>query len=204
MTSSRGSQDGFVTIGEPLAVDLVNTSDPMEGTRAQPLERLPDVSDVRRWVALQAGRLPPDSGLPAPQAMWRLRRSVRLVFAGVVHGRPVPTGAVPQINDTAAAAWYTPRLHLEAGREPWREDLRMRWGGGRAAPGAVTLAALARSAIELLTGADRPLLRACGYRRCGGFFVGRDARRRWCCAACGARARVARAEGRLVRGRVLR
>jgi predicted RNA-binding Zn ribbon-like protein len=48
---------------------------------------------------------------------------------------------------------------------------------------------IARSAIGLLTGPQRALLHVCEAPSCGMLFVGD---RRWCCTACGNRARAAR------------
>jgi predicted RNA-binding Zn ribbon-like protein len=59
-------------------------------------------------------------------------------------------------------------------------------------PGATALAAVARSAIELLGGPARNRLRRCGGPRCVLFFLASDPRQTWCSGACGNRARMAR------------
>jgi predicted RNA-binding Zn ribbon-like protein len=46
--------------------------------------------------------------------------------------------------------------------------------------------------IELLTGDERPRLRACNAPGCVLYFVKDHPRRQWCSNACGNRARAAR------------
>jgi GNAT superfamily N-acetyltransferase len=60
---------------------------------------------------------------------------------------------------------------------------------GDADPLARLLGALARSAIAVLSEPPRERLQICRAPSCGMFFLGA---RRWCCAACGNRARAAR------------
>jgi predicted RNA-binding Zn ribbon-like protein len=54
------------------------------------------------------------------------------------------------------------------------------------------LAAIARSAIEVVGGPDRGRVRVCRAPGCGTFFLAGRAGQVWCSAACGNRARVAR------------
>jgi len=51
---------------------------------------------------------------------------------------------------------------------------------------------VAASGVALLSGQQRSLLRACRAPGCILFFVQNHARREWCSAECGNRARVAR------------
>lgn len=53
-------------------------------------------------------------------------------------------------------------------------------------------AAIAAEAVELFTGEDRVLLRACYAPGCVLYFVKDHPRREWCSPSCGNRARAAR------------
>ncbi|MEV3984529.1 CGNR zinc finger domain-containing protein [Nonomuraea sp. NPDC049758] len=54
------------------------------------------------------------------------------------------------------------------------------------------IAALARAAIEFLSGPQRERLRACNAPRCVRYFVKSHGRQEWCKPSCGNRARAAR------------
>jgi predicted RNA-binding Zn ribbon-like protein len=54
------------------------------------------------------------------------------------------------------------------------------------------MAAFAADAIALITGPGRDRLHHCSAPGCVLAFLGADPRRRWCCDACGNRARQAR------------
>jgi predicted RNA-binding Zn ribbon-like protein len=64
-----------------------------------------------------------------------------------------------------------------------------------------TLAAVATEAIDLLTGPDAQLLRACHAPGCVIYFVKDHSRREWCSTACGNRVRAARHYSRRIEGR---
>jgi predicted RNA-binding Zn ribbon-like protein len=63
---------------------------------------------------------------------------------------------------------------------------------GDVAPVDAVLARLAGDAIEMLAGDAGDQLRRCEAPGCGRLFLAEHRRRRWCCRACGDRARVAR------------
>ena len=63
---------------------------------------------------------------------------------------------------------------------------------GKATPSLLALSSIAKESIELLTGDDRPRLRACHGPGCVLYFVKDHPRREWCSNACGNRARAAR------------
>jgi predicted RNA-binding Zn ribbon-like protein len=66
------------------------------------------------------------------------------------------------------------------------------WLSTPAGPDAAVIGAVARSAIELLSGRDRDRLRVCAAHGCERLFLARGRRQQWCSPACGNRVRVAR------------
>ncbi|WP_258312163.1 CGNR zinc finger domain-containing protein, partial [Streptomyces sp. ZEA17I] len=54
------------------------------------------------------------------------------------------------------------------------------------------IAALARDAVDFLSGPERVQLRACHAPRCVRYFLKSHGRQEWCKPSCGNRARVAR------------
>ncbi len=90
------------------------------------------------------------------------------------------------LNAYAAAAPAYPQLAIGDGAER-----RTAWATSTGAE--LTLAAVAGSAIDVVTGPAADRLRVCGSDRCILMFVATNAKRRWCSsAACGNRERVAR------------
>jgi predicted RNA-binding Zn ribbon-like protein len=185
-TLSESQAAGFVVGGEPLALDLADTlitiTDP-------PTDLLADAGNVRRFWALQAGRLPRDAALPGADATRALRDAIRAVLDARLERRLPPHGAIDAINAAAAGAPSSPRLMVVAGgqsltrEECWHATERP----------AVALAAAARSTIELLTSEAAGRLRRCANPLCSMLFVAETPRRQWCTPnICGNRARVAR------------
>lgn len=93
--------------------------------------------------------------------------------------------AIADVNGAARQALTWPQLHYEDGGLVASE-------AGRATPGLRALSSVAKESIELLTGHDRPRLRACKAPGCVLYFVKYHSRREWCSNACGNRARAAR------------
>ena len=139
------------------------------------------------WADRAAGRLGPLD----EEALERLRvlrdavRSVLVARAADQH----PSGAdLDELNAAAALSPGYDQIDWPPGVMPRRWTAR---GGGGAAD--ALLAAVARSAIDLLTGPWSERVRRCEAPGCPRLFVARDARRRWCSSAtCGNRVRVAR------------
>jgi predicted RNA-binding Zn ribbon-like protein len=121
-----------------------------------------------------------------------LRRAIRALFAHAV--RPDPPAksddgvldadtALRQVNAAAAAVLRAPQLG-------WPDTVT--YDETPADSSKRLLAAFARSAIELLSGPDRPRLKACPAPRCVKYFVQDHPRQAWCKPSCGNRARVSR------------
>jgi predicted RNA-binding Zn ribbon-like protein len=169
-------------VGEPLAIDLVNTLT-AEG------DLLADPEALDAWLVLEADRLP---GFDAPadrsalQAVRSVREHAAAAFGALAEGRRPPESS---LRGLAAAVNAAP------GRT------RLTWDGtavavtvqrqGRAADRLA--AELAQAAVDLLTDPAVAKLRRCGAEDCVMLFVPAHPRRQWCSPErCGNRVRVAR------------
>ena len=168
---------------EAFAFDAGRVSLDLMGTlRNRSIERLPDAAALDAWL-LAGGLAEARCGAGAGD-LARARALRGALFAVIDADRP-PAAAIATINAAAAGPIPPPQLVRGAG------GLRRE----REAPSAAELlAAIARDAIDLLTGPQRALLRECEAEDCSGIYVdgSRGRTRRWCSAArCGNRARVA-------------
>ncbi|WP_372411569.1 ABATE domain-containing protein [Streptomyces luteireticuli] len=124
-------------------------------------------------VAVSAGELA--AGRALRDALWRLARSA------VRGDRPDP-GDLAEVNRAAAAPPPAPRITAD-GTRAWALPVT----GGQA------LSAVARDAVDLLTGPSADRIRECGADNCQLVFVdtSRPGRRRWCSMErCGNRHKV--------------
>lgn len=174
------------------------------------LDVLDTADGAARWIRRQSGLL--DALTPAGEpagttefvvdeelrdAVIGVRRAVRALFARVVGPAPpspadahrlMPADeALALLNAAAARERVAPQLHWPAGGPPTagllsaEDDPRVR-----------LVAALARDAVDFLSGPQRERLRACHAPRCVRYFVRSHGRQEWCKPSCGNRARVAR------------
>jgi predicted RNA-binding Zn ribbon-like protein len=173
----------FRWLGEPLAIDLANTV--MVLREGEEVDLLATRDDLRRWLAAERERLGDCSFAVAHLAEIRaLRDAVRAALSSVATGGMPPSDALECVNAASADTPVAPQLEVGAGGE-----LRLDERPASPDPLGRLQATLARSAISLLAGAERQRLHVCDAPSCGMLFLGR---RRWCCAACGNRARAAR------------
>jgi predicted RNA-binding Zn ribbon-like protein len=164
----------------PAAVDLSNTI--VVAPRGEiDLLRTDEQLDV--WIAAEQGRIASvDAASGRLHDVRTLRADVRALLYAHAENRRLPEASRRRINEVSAAAPAYPEL---AG------------GGGVIVkhvcddPYAVFAAAIARSVIDLVAGRDVRLA-VCNAPSCGLLFPPDHARQRWCCHACGNRARVAR------------
>jgi len=165
----------FPVQDQPLAIALANTQAVSRGKR---VDLLSTPGDLAAWLELHA--LAQGAAL-AP--VRELREELRAALGAVTEGRDPPQGSLDVINAASASAPAYPQLDWPAGirTETLASDAT-----------AATLAAVARSAIDLLGRADRERLRSCAAPGCILFFLAPTARRLWCSPACGTRVRVAR------------
>jgi predicted RNA-binding Zn ribbon-like protein len=176
----------FVVLDEPLAIELVNTILP---TDEGPRDLLWSDEDAAAWVSAHAARLP-SVRAPSVERLTGLRDAIRqLVETAMALGRPDPR-AVRAVNTVSALVPVYPVLRWpDLGPRVTEEPA----GPEPATPGVEVLAAVARSAVQLLGAAEGPRLRRCAGPDCVLLFVATNPRRRWCSPAlCGNRVRVAR------------
>lgn len=196
----------FRWLGEPLAIDLANTVMVVGG--GQEVDLLAEPRDLRRWLDGERERLGDCRLADAHLVEIReLRDAVRGLLRAAARGEELPHPALERVNAASAAAPVAPQLEAGEKGEPGVVQGRGRvvQGEPRAAEGeprivehdagseplVALLGRLARATIALLAGPDRRRLRTCEAPSCGMLFLERSGRR-WCCAACGNRARVAR------------
>lgn len=126
-----------------------------------------------------------------------LRRAVRALFARAVSPAPASSAdarqlmpadqALAALNAAAARETVVPRLEWPAAGTPVARLL-----SAENDPRVRLVAALARAAIDFLSGPQRERLRACTAPRCVRYFVKSHGRQEWCKPSCGNRARAAR------------
>jgi predicted RNA-binding Zn ribbon-like protein len=117
----------------------------------------------------------------------RLRESIRAIFASLVEKKPFPKSWVEPVNDLLRLTEGHDELVPRA--EGWHLEFIAREGGLE-----WLLAAIARSAAELIVEGPNAPVRICANPACRLFFYddSRTHRRRWCSmAVCGNRHKVA-------------
>ncbi|WP_067534660.1 CGNR zinc finger domain-containing protein [Nocardia crassostreae] len=170
-------------IGEPLALDLVNT-------RPVDADLLATPDQLAAWVTRQSDRLaePPPTLFDEADlaAVHAVRDHTAAALAALLHGRRPPATAV---DGLVAAQSVAPAIRV------------LDWDGTafvatstRVGPAGVRLAAaLAEAAVDLLTDPAITKLKCCAADDCVMLFLPAHPRRQWCSPArCGNRARVAR------------
>lgn len=175
----------FPLIGEPLALDLVNTC--VRRDRAD-VDLLDAPAALAAWLRAESARLAWSGAVDATDlcAVRDLRSALAALFAARRKGTSPPAAALRTLNAALAAPTATTRLAWPA------------TGPRLARPTAASrrdalLHALATDALAVLTGPSAHLLRVCAHPDCVLQFVAHNPRRRWCSAStCGNRARVAR------------
>ncbi|MGW6060717.1 CGNR zinc finger domain-containing protein [Streptomyces sp. NPDC055189] len=165
---------------------------------------LATVEDVTRWIRgqdsllpahIRAGQLAADEDLK--QQIIELRRAVRALFARAVSPAPPSPAdahrlmpaeeALAHLNTTAARELIAPQLEWPRDGSPTTRLL-----SAQDDPHTGLVAALARAAVDFLSGPRREQLRACTAPRCVRYFVKSHGRQEWCKTSCGNRARAAR------------
>jgi len=175
-------------IGEPLALDLINTRPAEPGGRR-------DLIDTPRqlaaWLAAEADRLPAHArGLePGPAdlaALHAVREHAEAAVRALLRGTEPPRSALRGLTEAQRAA--SPIRELTWDGSAVTADLR------RAGPAGTVLAAVfAEETADLLTGPGAAKVRECEADDCLMLFLPAHPRRRWCSPTrCGNRARVAR------------
>ena len=172
---------GYSWLGKELAVDFANTV--IVVRPGEEIDGLVTEADLDRWLELERDRIGAVPGAGARlRDFRRLRAAVRGLLTAAAAGNELPAVAVVAVNQASAAAPRFVQLRESASVLESRARNRV----------DEILGAIAASAVELVGGPDRELIRICGAPSCGLYFVaGRD-RQHWCSPSCGNRARVAR------------
>ena len=187
------AKDGFLFLGNQLALDFLNTR-PEQNGRAR--ELLSDFSALLRWF--QAARLLNAHERMRLQQRWGksrraaktldairgIRERLRKAVFAWERGRPVPQALLKELNRLMAA--HPMLARLEAGQH-WRVGL---WF--KAQEPEDLIAPLADSAAKLFAEVDRKRVRKC--ESCVGHFhdTSKKGSRRWCSMKlCGNRVKVA-------------
>lgn len=178
----------FLLLGEPLALDLVNTLVPPEFGG----DLIAAPAMTREWLRLEASRLPAEARNPPDvRQLAALRKALSGLFAAVLDGVSPPAAFLRTVNAASrAGAGY---LELEWTASGVRALAHPARRAGKSGPGVMHLAEIARSGIQLLASPDSYRLRRCEGPGCTLLFVATNPQRRWCAPyLCGNRARVAR------------
>ncbi|MEU0783921.1 CGNR zinc finger domain-containing protein [Streptomyces sp. NPDC006173] len=175
-------------IGEPLALDLINTR-PID-----PSGRADLIATPRRlaaWLALQDDRMPTAArGLtPGPAdlaALHAVRAAAEAVVRALLDDDEPPRSALRELTIAQRAAPSVRELAWDGSAvtaEPCRAG----------PPEAILAAVFAEAVTDLLTGSGLEKVRECEAADCVMLFRPAHPRRRWCSPTrCGNRARVAR------------
>ncbi len=188
----------FLLIGKRLCIDLANTTSPVEqGGRINSWGDLIDflleagvVAPARRGLLKDLEASAPETTAAALALALRLRSAIREALAARVGSAPLPQESITPINAVLRLTeGYDQLVQGAADDREWRLDYvvrqqRVEW----------LLAAIARSAAELLAEGPRAPIRKCAGPACALYFydTSRTGRRRWCSmAVCGNRNKVA-------------
>ncbi|MGW3664654.1 CGNR zinc finger domain-containing protein [Streptomyces sp. NPDC005141] len=173
------------------------------------IDDLATTHGATRWIHAQADLLAghvPAGELAADESLRteiiELRRAVRALFARAVSPAPASSADARQLMPSDQALAH---LNTVAARETVVPQLDWTPHGAPAArllsaqndPRIRLVAALARAAIDFLSGPQREQLRACTAPRCVRYFLKSHGRQEWCKPSCGNRARAARHYRRL-------
>lgn len=187
-------KDGFLFLGNQLALDFLNTCPVQNGER---IELLPDFNALLRWF--QAAALLSSRRVANLQGLWanspraqravetirELRERLRKDVVAWEHGGTVPHSTVNELNRLMAEHPMRTRLKTDVSVpsiEGWfeanePEDL---------------FAPLAHSAAELFAHADQARVRQCGECVLHFHDTSKKGTRRWCSMQlCGNRLKVA-------------
>jgi len=198
MTDTLAAPKPFELIAGELCLDFVNTL--AERTAAQPIELLRDFEDLLRWLA-QAGEVTDEEARALAQAERRdpgravtllakareLREALFRLFFARAEGAPLDAADIATLNRFVPTAYASLRLVEREGG--FRLD--------RQACDTLDcmLSPIVRSAVGLLTGEAKGVVKQCAADDCRWMFldVTKNKSRRWCdMEQCGNRAKARR------------
>ena len=187
-------RDGFLFLGNQLALDFLNTRPVLN---EESVELLPDFNALLRWFRaaglLNLGEVSflqeqwgkSHCGQRILELMRELRESLRKAVLGWEGGKPVQGSVIDQLNRLMAE--HPMRTRLETGKGAPAAEL---WFERRKPEDL--LAPLARAAADLFAHADRTRVRKCGQCVLHFHDTSKKGTRRWCSMQlCGNRLKVA-------------
>lgn len=178
-------------IGGRLALDFVNLIPPNEGLSwdqlIEFLESARIVTPERGGELLALNRSDRQAAESLLRKAQQLAATLRLAFEAVLHRQKIPREWIEPVNEILRITEGHDELF--AADNDWEiqfvaSESGLEW----------LLAAVARSAAEIIAEGSRARLRLCANPRCGLFFydTSRTHRRRWCSmTVCGNRHKVA-------------
>lgn len=190
----------FPLVGEPLALDLLNTRPTVAGA---PRDLLATPRELATWLVLESDRLRPrgvdvegaEEGAPlAPTdadlaAVHAVRELVARLVGVARDAGPLDQADLHALNDLIRLA----PAHRELVADPDDGTPRLVTVRPEGTLGARLSAALAEATAELLADPRVTTVRRCEADTCTLLFLPAHPRRRWCSpATCGNRVRVAR------------
>lgn len=173
----------FRWLGEPLAIDLANTV--MVVREGESVDLLATEGELVHWLKLERPRLGRcEFALESANELRTAREDIRSLFTASAANAQLPREAVSRLNALSRRAPVSPQLQVADEGEP-----NLTEGPEEPHNMAQLLGCLARSAFRIVVADHEAPIGLCDAPSCGMFFIGR---RRWCCAACGNRARAAK------------
>lgn len=175
----------FPLLGEPVAIDLVNTR-VLE--RGEPSDLLDRPAALAAWLRAERPRLEWRGAVAAPDlaAIRALRDAIEPLLRARLARAGGPPATLPAFNCALALPAAVARLE-------WTRNGPQKAPSPDGAAREALLRTLALDALDVLTGPDAAALRECAHPDCRLLFIARNPRRRWCASAtCGNRARVSR------------
>lgn len=188
--------NSFLSLGGRLSVNFANAPAIPAGPSPEQISWLDLIYFLEASKVVSAERASQLADLPRtdPQSSdallsraQRLRSALREVFSTLVRGEKISSGWVETINEVLRVTEGHDELLYEEGG--WRLEFVARENGLD-----WLLAAVARSASEIIVEGHKAPVRKCSNPNCGLFFYdnSRTHRRRWCSMAlCGNRHKVA-------------
>ena len=180
--------------GEPLPIELVNTTFVDGGVRGRVVDTLTTPSELDAWLARHREQFSADlrpvlAGVSSDVrdlGDWLdLREAIRGYLTALAGGANPAQQDLVRMNDAAVGAAHYIEL-----QQADSLVARRRWHV--ADPLAIALGEVASTAAEYARPERRSRLRACQAPGCILFFEKTHPRREWCSPACGNRVRVAR------------
>jgi predicted RNA-binding Zn ribbon-like protein len=187
MTRPGSSADEeFPFYGGRVCLNLVATFGKRHS--AAPIERLPDVAAVRRWLRA-AGALPGQRDCPVDErrreSLIELREAIHRIVVAARAGESLPADDLATVNTASAGPEFVPSLPRGRGGRG------VTWTSSEPFASALTL--LARDAIDLVATVPASRIKECEHPDCSRMFVdeSQSGRRRWCSMqACGNHVKV--------------